>query len=353
MRILNDSEKTFIWDKIYADFKFRPSIDTNIKTFDFSIYYEQFFLMSFWSEKEEKIINNIFKEISDSNIYALEWQSDCFEFNPNENIKYEYSYHDEERNVDVYFPTYYPNGDYYFYIAKDFSYGMFTHPWKKQIYVWGDKLIEKVNQNIGVLDLKKIDNNFSSDDSKKIKELYNCKPDNIDIKISPLSKWYNELIEKQISEITVNDVEVMLRQNILLELALEKAIEFLNNDVFIGTKCTGEILVSISKINTPLLKKHVKELKKIAQNGIDKSKKWEFIDEEEKQEIQEAINKILEKLNNKKCFGIMYSLIVSIFLLILAFVITIIYYGLLQGLGVIFVAFIIYVLYSKMSKYIK
>ena len=43
---------------------------------------------------------------------------------------------------NVYFPSYYPNGDYHFFIDKDWSFGMFGHPWKQEIVVWGKELIE-------------------------------------------------------------------------------------------------------------------------------------------------------------------------------------------------------------------
>lgn len=319
------------------------------------MYHEQFKLKTMWNENQEKIVNTIFKELSDDDIYALEWQSDCFEFNPNENIEYEYHYHDDERNVEVYFPTYYPNGEYYFFIAKDFSYGMFTHPWKKQIYIWGKKLIEKINQNIDVLNLEKISTNTSTPESKKIKEIYNCKPDNVN-EISPLSKWYNELIDKTIDEITEKDVEIMMRQNILLELALKKAIEFLNIDVFAGTTCTAGILIHVSKLDISYLNHYSKELKNISLTAIDKSKKWEFIDDEERKEVQEAIATILEKISKKdlnknasKHLIIGFFALLSIALIILAITLTTAEHGWFQGIGIILVAFITYILYSNIS----
>ena len=344
-----------IWDKIYKDFKFTPNTDTSIKTFEFPMHNEQFNLKSFWNEEQEKIVNTIFKELSDDDIYALEWQSDCFEFNPNENIEYEYHYHDDERNVEVYFPTYYPDGDYYFFIAKDFSYGMFTHPWKKQIYIWGEKLINKINQNVDILNLEKINNNTSTPKFKTIKEIYNLKPDNVN-EISPLSKWYNELIDKTIDEITENDVEIMIRQNILLELALKKAIDILNIDVFAGPKCTAGILIHVSKLDISYLKKYSKELKNISLNALNKSKKWKFIDDEEKKEIQEAIKTILEKISTNKLSNnksndliIGFSILLSIALIILAITLTTTKHGWFQGISIIGVAFIAYILYSQIS----
>jgi len=36
----------------------------------------------------------------------------------------------------------YPDGDYYIFLAEDFSYGTFGHPWADTICVWGQPLID-------------------------------------------------------------------------------------------------------------------------------------------------------------------------------------------------------------------
>ncbi|MFX3640069.1 MAG: DUF2716 domain-containing protein [Candidatus Pristimantibacillus sp.] len=35
----------------------------------------------------------------------------------------------------------YPDGDYHFFIARDFSWGILGHPWEKTITIYGEKLI--------------------------------------------------------------------------------------------------------------------------------------------------------------------------------------------------------------------
>jgi hypothetical protein len=55
---------------------------------------------------------------------------------------------------NVCFPEFYPNGDYYFFVAIDFRWGYFTHPWKMKLWIFGDELrnrrgsSEKVQSNI-------------------------------------------------------------------------------------------------------------------------------------------------------------------------------------------------------------
>ena len=91
--------------------------------------------------EQEKIVNDIFKNISNDDLYALDWQHDCFEYNPNDNLELDYHYYDNDRDVEVYFPSYYPNGDYHLFLSKNWSYGMFGHPWNKEIYIFGEKII--------------------------------------------------------------------------------------------------------------------------------------------------------------------------------------------------------------------
>lgn len=62
----------------------------------------------------------------------------------------------EEDGFNNYFPTYYPNGVYHLFIAKDWTYGMLGHPWKQEIVVWGKELIEqfdKLRNNSELFDL--------------------------------------------------------------------------------------------------------------------------------------------------------------------------------------------------------
>lgn len=142
-----------IWDEVNEKFKFNPSTNINQTPFELKGNYKVYKLKSIWTKEQEKIVNNIFKEISKEDIYALDWEHDCFEFNPSEEISLNYHYHDDNRNCEVYFPSYYPNGDYHFFIAKDFSYGMLGDPWRKEIYVFNDNLINSFESKIGELEL--------------------------------------------------------------------------------------------------------------------------------------------------------------------------------------------------------
>lgn len=145
-----------IWNKIHNDFGFFPASfikQTKKSKIDYRVY--RLNIRRCWNEKEEKLVNNIFKQMSIDDIYALNWQHDCFEFNPKEEIPLYYHYYDKDRDCNVYFPSYYPDGDYHFFISKDWSYGLLSHPWKREIYVFGNEFIKKFEDKINELHLIK------------------------------------------------------------------------------------------------------------------------------------------------------------------------------------------------------
>lgn len=78
------------------------------------------------------------------------------------------------------------------------------------------------------------------EDTRKIKEIYDCVAIISEKELYPLQKWYNQLIDKKPSEIIVADVLRMMRQKQFINLAMSKAIKFLQEDVFIGETYDGE-----------------------------------------------------------------------------------------------------------------
>ncbi|MDT5187267.1 MAG: hypothetical protein QOJ20_3566 [Mycobacterium sp.] len=49
----------------------------------------------------------------------------------------------EDEDDRFYPPEFYPNGDYYFFLAQDFSWGYLTHPWRRMAWVFGEPLRTK------------------------------------------------------------------------------------------------------------------------------------------------------------------------------------------------------------------
>ena len=147
--ILDDNLYSEIWNAAEVKFNYP-------KDFSYKGYYKAFKINALWNKYQESIVNEILKQVSSDDIYALDWQHDCFIFNPAENIGINTEWYDEQRECNVYFPTYYPNGDYYAFVSADYTYGMFGYPWTKEIYIVGDKLIALFNECKSELNLQEI-----------------------------------------------------------------------------------------------------------------------------------------------------------------------------------------------------
>ena len=77
-------------------------------------------------------------------MYALDWQHSGFRYNPRiATLKRSMFIHDERYEnggYNAFFPGFYPDGDYYFFISKDFLWGYLTHPWLRKAWIFGKQL---------------------------------------------------------------------------------------------------------------------------------------------------------------------------------------------------------------------
>ena len=94
----------------------------------------------------------IFSEITPcgKRIYALDLHHSAFLYDPLNGDKQTdvKVYGDQYQNgfYTAYFPSFYPDGDYHFFIEEDFLFGWLGHPWRNEIWVFGDTLIEKTEK---------------------------------------------------------------------------------------------------------------------------------------------------------------------------------------------------------------
>lgn len=152
--LLEDKEYNAVWEKVYRDLKFTPSIKNN-NPFSINVHHEIFNIceLSQWNENIDEIIKSIFIHCmgNDDYIYALDWQHSGFRYNPKLKLPLEKCKFipDERYNwggYNAYFPEFYPNGDYYFFIAQDFRWGYLTHPWQWKVWIFGDCLISEIQK---------------------------------------------------------------------------------------------------------------------------------------------------------------------------------------------------------------
>lgn len=133
-------------------------------------------------------------------------------------------------------------------------------------------------------------------DTRKIKEIYDCVAIISDEELYPLQKWYNQLIDKIPSEISVSDVLRMIRQKELINLAMSKAINFLQDDVFIGEAYDGEMLEKISEMDSSFLMSYADDLRNIIKNASEKSVIHEWLYDGEEDEFKNIVSIIAKKL---------------------------------------------------------
>ena len=153
LRVIFKDEAIILWEKLNNEFKFKPGTDITGEWIIIPGDTKKYHKATPWSEEQEKIINSILKELGLEKMYALDWNHDCFEFSPMEDISMNYNYYDPDRQCQVYFPTYYPDGDYYFFIDSTWNCGIFGHPWRNEIIVMGKELIKMFEKNKGRLGL--------------------------------------------------------------------------------------------------------------------------------------------------------------------------------------------------------
>ncbi|MGJ7913837.1 DUF2716 domain-containing protein [Neobacillus sp. LXY-1] len=143
---LSKLENKEVWDRIYEEFKFVPSI-SHFPSFVVSspfITYDVSMLLngSVDSQKYDEIYNDleeksllVFQELTRTNeyMYALDWQ------HPGYWIDSRLEFPRDE--FDEWTVPIFPNGDYYFFINQNFEWGLLGHPWEQTITIFGKELI--------------------------------------------------------------------------------------------------------------------------------------------------------------------------------------------------------------------
>ena len=152
--LLDDAEYDSVWEKVNSLFGFRPDcsiIALSSKFKEYEVY--DLSQVPCDSEEFEGLMRHIVKTCAanDDYIYALDWQHDGFRYNPNAAALPQMFTRIENNNmpfgfINIYFPTFYPNSDYYFFIQKDFVWGCLGHPWEKKCWIFGKQLIEEMER---------------------------------------------------------------------------------------------------------------------------------------------------------------------------------------------------------------
>ena len=153
--LLDEATEEMLWDKISGEFQFLPRcVKEPYPWIRLPSPSRAFPLQNVWNDEQEALVNSFFVHLGVSALKALDWQHDCFSFDPKDFGRLIREYHDDDRDCNVYFPSFYPNGDYHFFVDRDGKYALFGHPWLNEIVVCGQELIDLFEANREKLERK-------------------------------------------------------------------------------------------------------------------------------------------------------------------------------------------------------
>lgn len=161
MLIDNTKEYDEIWSKVTEKLKFSPSCSYRGHSLDVPLPFqidEKYSVYGIEAMTDEQVdyltdtIREIFVKITRNNqrIYALDWQHSAFIYNPRNILEQQSCVIKDERYYggEYYadFPSFFPDGDYYFFIEEYFEFGYLGHPWRQEIWIFGESLIKEIDK---------------------------------------------------------------------------------------------------------------------------------------------------------------------------------------------------------------
>ena len=133
-RPVEREEYNRIWDAVFDEFDFIPSPYLGVNAFKINRPHRIYCLPTFvWDDTQESLVGRLMAFAIQEEIYALDYNHLAYAFVPGEPMV--------KLPPGEEFPTFYPNGDYYFFVAKDLSFGWLGHPWQKKLILFGDKIL--------------------------------------------------------------------------------------------------------------------------------------------------------------------------------------------------------------------
>ncbi|MBA3681707.1 MAG: DUF2716 domain-containing protein [Bacteroidetes bacterium] len=140
-KVLEKNEYTQLWNLIYNDFIFSPYSSKKLIElpyphiiYNISSHYDEGYSEIFYKNLHKYAVN-YFKKISNGGrIYALNWQHDCYSFDPYLPF--------EKDEFDEWLIPVFPNGDYLFFINNDLQEGVFCDGINLELSFFGQQSVE-------------------------------------------------------------------------------------------------------------------------------------------------------------------------------------------------------------------
>jgi hypothetical protein len=139
-----------VWNRYRKEFSFKPSVTpadwpsiiepTPSVTYSIATLYDQEHFWEFVGEIHQKALTAFRNRVlPEQKLYVLDWQHPCYSFNAH------FAFNAEQ--FDEWRIPVFPDGDYYIFLAEDFTFGTFGHPWEQTICVFGQALIDAFECN--------------------------------------------------------------------------------------------------------------------------------------------------------------------------------------------------------------
>lgn len=168
--LLNEQETKAVWDRVYGELRFKP--DARYRGHSLLWWRRPFRLPKPWAvyaldesnleqiEQTAEAVKPCLLAVTDpgKRLYALEWQGSAFLYDPRKDEEQRSVKQVDENGEEwtAVFPFYYPDGDYYFFLDEDFCFGCLGHPWRQEIWVFGEKLLPEIAEIAPKLGWKKL-----------------------------------------------------------------------------------------------------------------------------------------------------------------------------------------------------
>ena len=112
-----------------------------------------------------------------------------------------------------------------------------------------------------------------------------------------LDEWFNTLINKEITNLDIIDLCRMIKQNIFIELAIDRAIEHLELNSLEGDVYCGQLLEVLFAVDMDKISEHKELLKVILMDVKENVEIDNFMSVEDYNEYKDVVEKFLTKIN--------------------------------------------------------
>ena len=171
MVIDNTSKYDEIWSSVYNKLGFYPSCVYRDHSFSVPLPFhinEDYSVYAIENMAEDQIdllsdtMRKIFVKITKAGqrIFALDWHHSAFLYDPRDISEQRSCTVKDTRYTNgeysAIFPSFYPDGDYFFFIEENFEFGYLGHPWRQEIWIFGCDLIKETEKIYQRFDWKKL-----------------------------------------------------------------------------------------------------------------------------------------------------------------------------------------------------